>query len=82
MIHMRESIDISNEPTVPQRRFLLCAEIIRAEFRNYSQFSRRIGIDPAYISKVLNGFIFPSAKVQRLMADQLGLSLRELRKLL
>lgn len=71
-----------NKPTIPPQRYELRAEIIRAGFRSYREFSKKIELDAAYLSRVLNGYMWPSAKVQRLLSKELGISLRELRGML
>ena len=56
----------SQNPAMPRQRFALRAAIIEAGF----------------LSRVLSGFIFPSGRAQRLIANRLGMTLHELRRLL
>ena len=72
----------SQNPAMPRQRFALRAAIIEAGFLRYNHFARVIGIDQGYLSRVLSGFIFPSGRAQRLIANRLGMTLHELRRLL
>ena len=72
----------SQTPAMPSQRFALRAAIIEAGFLRYNHFAKAIGINQAYVNRVLTGFMFPSGRVQRLMARELGLNLSELRRLL
>jgi len=69
-------------PIAPQVRFAIKAEIQRAGFKTYAALAERIGINPTTLSKILNGHEFPGPSVQKRLARELGLTLRELRNLL
>lgn len=65
-----------------QTRFQLKARVIGAGFPTYSSFAEKIGIHRVSLSKILNGHEWPSPNVQRKMAEELALSIQELRSLL
>ncbi len=66
----------------PCVRFRLKARIFEVGYRTFQDFATKVRIHPVMLSKILNGHLFPSPKLQRRMAGELGLTLRELRELL
>lgn len=69
-----------NEKTItPAYRYALRGEIYKAGFRSCREFARKSGVDPGYLSRIITGHIFPSAHVQKIIASELGVTLREFR---
>lgn len=66
----------------PPRRYLLKAKIIEKGYWYDHDFALEIGVDRSNLNKVLNGFEFPSEKMQRKMTKALDLTLTELGALL
>lgn len=71
---------IDTEPPAP--RYKLKARVIESGYPTYTDFAGRLGIHRVYLSKILNGHEFPSPNMQRKLAAELGLTLRELKELL
>ncbi len=67
---------------VPSVRFCLKARIFEAGYHTFKDFAGKVGIHPVLLSKIVNGHIFPSPGLQKRIAEELGLTLRELRELL
>lgn len=72
----------SGMTTPPPVRFGLKARIFEAGYRTFKDFASSVGTHPVELSRVVNGHLFPTARLQRRMAEELGLTLRELRELL
>jgi hypothetical protein len=70
------------ETATPTVRWELRARIVRAGYRYYSRFAEKIGIDKARLSRILGGHEYPSKRVQRVICDELNLTLAELKRLL
>ena len=66
----------------PRVRNLLKAKVFEAGYPSFAYFAGRLKIHRDYLSKILNGHEFPSPNVQRKLAAELGLTLKELRELL
>jgi len=66
----------------PEYRYGLKARIIEAGHKNLTDFSKKMRVDLARISKVVSGYEFPGPKLQRKMAETLGITLSELKELL
>ncbi|MBW2610348.1 MAG: helix-turn-helix transcriptional regulator [Deltaproteobacteria bacterium] len=66
----------------PKYRFKLKAYIIRAGFRNLSEFAEVIGVDVSRISRVCSGWELPAPRLAKKMANGMGINLKELRELL
>jgi len=66
----------------PEYRFDLRSMMAKAEFRSGSEFGEAIGVSQSTMSSILNGWTYPSPNVQAKMARGLGLSLKDLGKLL
>ena len=66
----------------PCVRFRLKARIFEVGYRTFRDFATKVGMHPVMLSKVLNGHLFPGPSLQRRIAEELGLTLRELRELL
>jgi transcriptional regulator with XRE-family HTH domain len=78
---MRLEAETSNtEPA--QVRYGLKAKVIGEGYKTYIDVAGRLGIHRVYLSQVLNGHIWPSGALQRRIASELGLTLRELQELL
>lgn len=72
----------AGEGVIAPARFELKARVVAAGYRTYREFAEKLEIDPTRLSRVLNGHEFPSRAVQRRLARELGITLRELRALL
>ena len=68
------------EPPVP--RYSLKAEISRAGYKHFYTFAEDVNIHPVTLSRVINGWQYPNPNLQRKLAKQLGLTIKELRELL
>ena len=73
---------LETETASPPVRYRLKARIIGAGYPSYTDFANEINIHRVWLSKVLNGHEFPSPTLQRRMAEELGLSLKELKAML
>jgi transcriptional regulator with XRE-family HTH domain len=71
---------IDTEPPVP--RYKLKARVVEAGYPTYTDFAESIEVHRVYLSKILNGHEFPSPNMQRKLAAELGLTIKELRELL
>lgn len=67
---------------MPLKRFGLKARVIGSGYESFTDFAEEVGVHRVYLSQVLNGHSFPSPALQRKMAAKLGLSLRELIRML
>jgi len=68
------------EPRTP--RFRLKAKVIESGYSTFLEFAEKIGVHRVHLSMVLNGHLFPSAYMQHRLAEELGLTIKELRDLL
>jgi len=66
----------------PQYRFKLKGMIHSKGFKWVNEFAKVTGEDNATISRIINGWEWPSPRVQTKLADALGITLRELQTLL
>lgn len=66
----------------PRIRYGLKSLVVAAGYPTYAAFAHSINVHPVHLSKILNGHEHPSANVQRKLAAELGLTLKELRELL
>ncbi len=78
---MREAV-LETGTATPCVRFRLKARIFEVGYRTYQDFATKVVIHPVMLSKVLNGHLFPGPSLQKRIAEELGLTLRELRELL
>lgn len=67
---------------IPTVRYRLKARIFECGFKTFIEFSRRVEVHPTYLSRILNGWDFPSPTLQKRMAEELGLTFKEMRELL
>lgn len=51
--------------------------MLKAGVSNYA-LAKRLGCDPAKVSRILNGWLDPDEVTQRRIADELGVSVDEL----
>ena len=81
---MRENEVLGAEvdTAMPSARLRLKGAIPTCGYRFMQDFAVAIGISRVHLSRILAGAEFPSAAVQRRMAAELGVSLRELREML
>ena len=66
----------------PKFRGKLKGKIYEAGFKTMIDFAHHIGTDPARISRVLNGWEFPSTNLQTRIAEGLNIRLDDLGKIL
>jgi transcriptional regulator with XRE-family HTH domain len=66
----------------PEPRYTLKGNVVAAGFRTYREFAETVGVHPATLSQVLNGHLWPGPTLQKRMARELGLSLRQLKEML
>jgi transcriptional regulator with XRE-family HTH domain len=66
----------------PEYRFDLRSQMAKAEFRSGAEFAKDIGVSQSTMSSILNGWQYPSPNAQVRMARGLGISLKELGRLL
>ena len=66
----------------PEFRYALKGQIISSGYRTLTDFSKKMKVDLARISKVVSGYEFPGPKLQRKIAETLGITLNELKELL
>ena len=66
----------------PIVRLRLKARVYEAGYPTFRELADELEIHHTMLSKVLNGHEFPSPRLQRNLAEQLGLTLRELKDLL
>jgi transcriptional regulator with XRE-family HTH domain len=71
-------IDTAN-PTI---RHKLKAAVHIAGYPTYAELANSMGMHPTQLSRILNGREHPSPMIQRRLANELGLSLKELKDLL
>jgi transcriptional regulator with XRE-family HTH domain len=67
---------------MPTIRAKLKAQIILSGYPTYGELANNLGVHPTQLSRILNGHEHPSPVFQRRLADELGLTLKELRELL
>jgi len=70
------------EPLKPKFRFKLKSRIIAVGYKNTKEFSDAIGIGLPKLSRIICGWELPSTTIQSKMAQFLGISIKELGKLL
>ena len=70
------------DTAIPEPRYQLKGKIFEAGYNSFTDFAKAVDIHRVYLSQVLNGHAFPSPALQRRIASVLGLSLRELKRLL
>lgn len=73
---------IEEGTATPRYRFKLKGKIHSQGYRYVSEFACVVRADNATMSRVICGWEHPNAKLQRKMADALGITLRELQTLL
>ncbi|UCG11482.1 MAG: hypothetical protein JSU72_13165 [Deltaproteobacteria bacterium] len=79
MTNLRYSI---HGTPAPMYRFELKGKIHASGYRTISEFANAINVDVGQVSRCINGWLFPGPTLQRAMARQLGLTLKQLRELL
>jgi len=67
---------------IPQYRFQLKAEIVRSGHRTLSDFAKEVRTNVPRLSRIVSGYELPGPKLQRKMAECLGITLGELKELL
>lgn len=67
---------------LPPYRYDLKARIITTGFKSMTDFSQVTNIKLPIISQIIRGWIMPGLSVQKRMAQTLGITLKDLRKLL
>ena len=72
----------AGEGIMAPARFELKSRVVAAGYRTYREFAEKLEIDPTRLSRVLNGHEFPSRTVQKRLADELGITLKDLRAML
>ena len=77
-MYQAETVDA--QPAKP--RFELKALVISSGFKHFYAFAEKVGIHPVTLSRIVNGHEFPSPNMQRKLASELGLTIKELRELL
>ena len=73
---------IAAEGVIAPARFELKARVVAVGYRTYREFAEKLEIDPTRLSRVLNGHEFPSRTVQKRLARELGITLKDLRAML
>ena len=68
------------EPRIP--RYKLKAKVIESGYSTFLEFAEQVGVHRVHLSMILNGHLFPSAHMQQRLAEELGLTIKELRELL
>lgn len=71
-----------SEALKPKYRYSLKAQIIEARYKSLTDFSKGIGTDLPKMSRIVSGWEIPSLTLQDRMAENLGITLRELKDLL
>jgi len=66
----------------PRYRFKLKSFIIKSGFKSTTEFARNSGISTPLMSNVVSGWILPGPRIQKLMAERLGITLKKLGSLL
>ena len=66
----------------PKYRGALKGKIHARGFKTIKGFSKKIDVDPTQISRVLNGWEFPSQRLQEKIAKSLEISMNEFVRLL
>ena len=79
---MYKSTNMVIDTKPPMVRFKLKAKVIESGYPTFLEFAEKIGIHRVYLSKILNGHEWPSPNIQGKLAEQLGLSIRQLREML
>ncbi|UCF01631.1 MAG: helix-turn-helix transcriptional regulator [Deltaproteobacteria bacterium] len=79
---MRSIERIETSTAAPEPRLRLRARVYTAGYRTMTTLASEMGVHLTALSRVLNGHDWPSPRMQRRLADKLGLTLRELRELL
>ena len=70
------------DTATPTYRFRLKGLIHASGFRRVRDFAEATGLDEAQLSRVLNGWHLPPPTMQRAIAEGLGISLAELKRML
>lgn len=68
--------------SIPPRRANLKAKIILVGYPTMREFANAIGIQESLLSRIVNGWIWRRAHLQKKIARGLGITLEELRELL
>ena len=66
----------------PKYRYHLRAQIHASGYRTLSEFATKVGVNISHISRVCAGLEYPSRKLCHAIAQEIGLSMRELGALL
>ena len=66
----------------PEYRFDLKSDITKKKYRSVTEYAEAIGVGQSTMSSILNGWRYPSPNAQVRMARGLGISLKELGRLL
>jgi len=69
------------ETETPKFRYALKGQIITSGHKTLTDFSKKMKVDQARISKIIQGWELPGPGLQRKMAETLGITLSELREL-
>lgn len=72
---------IQNWPQ-PKYRYALRARIHQAGYRSLTEFSRELGVNVSRISRICSGWELPSRALSRKIAEELGMTMRELKDVL
>jgi transcriptional regulator with XRE-family HTH domain len=70
------------DTATPQIRWELHARVKSRRYKTYSDLAQKMGITLPQLSRILNGWEFPSSTMQKRLARELGLSVSDLRRLL
>ena len=66
----------------PKFRYDLKSQIIKAGFKNQTEFADAVGVGLPRLSRIIRAWEFPSIALQGKMAKVLGIGLNELNQLL
>ena len=66
----------------PPVRFRLKAKVFEAGFFTFREFAHKLEVHPTYLSRVMNGWDWPSPTLQKKLADELGMSVKDLKDFL
>jgi transcriptional regulator with XRE-family HTH domain len=79
---MPNTVASITDTQAPKVRNFLKAKVFEVGYPTFADFADKLGIHRVYLSKIVNGHEWPSPNVQRKLAAELGLTLKELRELL
>jgi hypothetical protein len=73
---------ILKESTAPPYRYQLKSKMILSGYRTNCALAKQINNDPARISRILNGWEYPSPRMIQQLSQALGISVKDLVQLL